>query len=349
VSCYDEGFGESKAMVIDSAKNLYTTGYSYSSSYPTTANAFDKTHNSSDDIVYTIHRFINTAANSDFDGDGKSDHAVYRDGMWYLLRSTQGQLSVPFGLPNDIPTPADFDGDGKADIAVWRDQQNESSFYILQSSTNTYKTENFGISNDDPTIVGDYDGDSKADIAVYRNGSAGQQSYFYYRGSLNNPNGNITFIPWGTQNDKPAVGDYNSDGLNDFAVFRSSEGNWYILDNMTRTWKAQKFGLSTDKIVPGDYDGDGKTDIAVFRPSNGTWYIKQSSVPSNFSNHIRYEQWGLENDTLVPADYDGDGKVDVAVWRSGSWLYKQSSNGSENLGTNYGLSTDKPVQSFIVH
>lgn len=350
ISCYSNTYGDSQAMVIDSAKNLYTAGYSYIDSYPTAGNAFDKIYNGSDDIVFTKHRFINTAINSDFDGDGKSDTSVFRDGTWHIQQSSQGHLSVQFGLPDDIPTPADFDGDGKTDIAVWRAHPTKADFYIFQSSNNTFRTEQFGKAGDDPMAVGDYDGDGKADVAVYRNAAEGQQSYFYFRGSLDNPNSDTTYVPWGTQDDKPAVGDYNGDGKVDFAVFRPSQATWYILNNDSAapTWRAERFGLATDKLVPADYDGDGKTDVAVFRPSNGTWYIKQSSIPPNYWNVIRYDQWGLGTDTLVPADYDGDGQTDVAVWRDGAWYVKQSRNGA-SLGTNYGLTNDKPVQSLYVH
>jgi hypothetical protein len=41
----------------------------------------------------------------DYDGDGKTDISVYRDGVWYFLNSTAGFSAVLFGLPNDKPIP----------------------------------------------------------------------------------------------------------------------------------------------------------------------------------------------------------------------------------------------------
>lgn len=44
----------------------------------------------------------------DFDGDGKDDQAVYRNGVWYLNRSTSGFLATSFGLASDIAIPAEY-------------------------------------------------------------------------------------------------------------------------------------------------------------------------------------------------------------------------------------------------
>ena len=44
----------------------------------------------------------------DYDGDGKTDAAIYRNGQWWLLQSTSGISSQQFGLAGDKPIPAAY-------------------------------------------------------------------------------------------------------------------------------------------------------------------------------------------------------------------------------------------------
>lgn len=280
---------------------------------------------------------------SDFDGDGKADPSIFRPstGFWYMNRSTQGFNAMQLGIATDTVTPADFDGDDKTDLAVWREAPaNQAAFYILQSSNNVLRIELFGQTGDKPMTVADWDGDGKADPSVYRDSAVGAQSYFYYRGSLNNPSGNITYVPWGTTGDKAVRGDFDGDGKSDAAIFRPSQQRWYVRLSSTGALSTDVWGISTDNLVCADYDGDSKTDLAVFR--NGVWYVKQSS-----NGQPAYFSWGLSTDVLVPADYDGDGKTDPAVYRNGIWYIRSSSTSALSVAT-FGLSTDRAIPSAYV-
>ncbi len=281
---------------------------------------------------------------SDFDGDGRADASVFRNGTWFINPSAsnpgfapQSFYSVQFGLSTDKLTPADFDGDGKTDIAVWREGA-FGYFYVLQSATNTFRPIQFGTTGDNPTVVGDWDGDGKADAAVYRSGASGGQSYFYYRPS-SQPTVDFVTVNWGTGGDKPMRGDFDGDGKSDAAVFHPSDGVWYIRQSSNSQARYDYWGTATDKFVPNDYDGDGKSDLAVFR--NGVWYIKQSSNGSPLS-----KSWGANTDLLVPADYDGDGKSDLAVYRNGVYYILNAANAPTYV--NFGAVGDVPIASVFV-
>lgn len=138
---------------------------------------------------------------------------------------------------------------------------------------------------------------------------------------------------------RKSVNDYDGDGETDVAVFRPSNGTWYLAGSDDADVRTIQWGVNGDLPVQADYDNDGSVDLAVFRPSNGTWYIRESGRGT-----IRYERWGLSGDIPAAADYDGDAKIDIAVFRpsNGIWYIKQSSD-NQVLFVNWGLNGDTPV------
>ncbi len=103
----------------------------------------------------------------DFDGDGRGDLAVFRNGNWFLLESANQSFRevLSLGSAADRPVPADYDGDGITDLAFYRPAN--GGWYRLSSSNNALSLVRFGTSRDVP-VPADYDGDGKSDIAIFR-------------------------------------------------------------------------------------------------------------------------------------------------------------------------------------
>ena len=116
----------------------------------------------------------------DYDGDGKTDLAVWRpvqagvEGLWFVLRSSDGRGEARgWGSSSlhDVPVPGDYDGDGKADLAVWRPVEgvHEGIWYVLPSRTGAGVAQAFGASSlgDIPFPV-DFAGVGRAQFGIYR-------------------------------------------------------------------------------------------------------------------------------------------------------------------------------------
>jgi hypothetical protein len=140
---------------------------------------------------------------ADYDGDGRSDHAVYHPprssgaaGAYYLLQSTAGVAIVPSltATYSNWVVPGDYDGDGRDDIAV-TEAQSGRLLWLIRLGNGAVLSVPWGATGDKPAW-GDYDGDGKTDPAVWRPGTP---SIFYVRRSSDD---GMTVIPWGFSTDQ---------------------------------------------------------------------------------------------------------------------------------------------------
>ncbi len=276
----------------------------------------------------------NSRTRFDFDGDNKTDAAIYRPslGQWWYLRSSDIQSrAYQFGTSTDKIVPADYTGDGKTDIAVWRPSNGE--VFVLRSEDSSFYSFPFGTSGDIPAPA-DFDGDNIDDFAVFRPSSA-----IWY---ILQSSGGITIQGFGINGDMPVVNDYDGDGKADLAIFRPGVYQWWI-NKSSGGVTALQFGAAGDKPVPADFTGDGKSDMAFWRPSTGQWFIVRSEDSSFYA-----APFGSNGDVPVAGDYDGDGKADLAVWRpnNSTWYMLGSQNGFSAVG--FGLSNDDPVPASFL-
>ena len=184
-------------------------------------------------------------ASADYDGDGATDIAVFRAGVWYIIDSATGNFRYEYwGTSGDVPAANDYDGDGKADLTIARSEGGQRVWYTRFSANAQTRVLTWGISSD-AFFTGrtDFDADGKADLLVIRNVS-GQRNFYILRSS----DSQLQILQWGLSSDVVKLGDYDGDGKTDPAVTRAVSGQrvFYILQSSNGGPRYETFGLAGD-------------------------------------------------------------------------------------------------------
>lgn len=144
--------------------------------------------------------------------------------------------------------------------------------------------------------------------------------------------------------------DFNGDGIDDVAIYRSRTGTWSVNtgDGLgfrnwatyeRRSWTQQRFA---------DFNGDGMTDVANYSSTDGTWWVSLSNG-SRFVDRVGepptayaalwadYAQLTWKRQVI--GDYNGDGMADIANFSAddGTWHVSLST------GTRFGDTAAAPA------
>jgi PKD repeat protein len=201
-------------------------------------------------------------------------------GMWSLSDDDAGATSFYVGNPGDYPLMGDWDCDGVATPGLYR--QSDGFVYLRNSNSQGVADLEFFFGDPgDVPLAGDFDGDGCDSVALYRP-SEGRFFVINHlgadRGSLGAADVSYFF---GNPGDKPFVGDFDGDGIDEFGLHRESTG--YVYFRLTHTQgpadTAFFYGDPGDKIFAGDWTSDGVDTVAIYRPSEGRVYLRHSNSP----------------------------------------------------------------------
>jgi hypothetical protein len=279
--------------------------------------------------------------------------ADLRAKRWYVdIHTTNFPDGEIRGQIKIATTPSDFDGDGRTDIRVLRAA--DYGFYTLNSKSNSVSFNSFGGLGTLNSASDDYDGDGRGDLVTFFIAGTGGNSRIWR--ILQTGSNTVREVYWGLVTDQIVPADYDGDGKTDIAVFRRTEGIWFILLSTTNQMRVEYWGQTggNDLGYVGDFDKDGKSDLTVIRPTdNGptAWFTRRSS-----DGAMNVVFWGgvaaPATDSFFPPtaqiDIDGDGRQDHMVLRDLSitestpvtYYIRRSSDG-QSFVLQWGLDSDQ--------
>jgi RHS repeat-associated protein len=252
---------------------------------------------SSDGLVGT---FFDPWFVGDFNGDGKSDVALYHlvgdnhriqlglsTGTSFVARDVPPTADVPTDIAPADCTTGDFNGDGRTDFAF--NHASDSSFWVGLSIGNGFNWVKFstfaGYSHDVP-LHGDFDGDGKMDTAFYQGNDAttwvglsagnvpdlvneiangfGGTTRIAYAPSSAWPNTNLPFVVQTTASVSQSAGISHYSDPFDTTTYRYAGGLWDGLDR-------RFLGFHYNKAIPPcDEDDDQSSACPVVE----TWFAQ---------------------------------------------------------------------------
>jgi len=267
---------------------------------------------------------------NDYDGDGKSDFALYDalTGYWTILLSSRNYASgiqLAMGAIGWRTMPGDYDGDGKTDMAVA--DKTGTWCMLLSGSNNLAVTVNFGVAGSG-AVPADYDGDGLTDLAYFIKATG------EWKILLSDSQAEATTLSG--PGFVPAPADFDGDGLADRCIYRESTGEWHVLLSGSAFMEVGAiWGGPGFQAVPGDYDGDGQADLGAYNKTTGEWrMLLSSSGYTTLAGGI----WGSAAHKPVPGDYDGDGAADPMVYADAmaDWGALLSGSGYAGAGLTFG-------------
>jgi hypothetical protein len=170
----------------------------------------------------------------DWDGNGTSTPAVWRNGVFYLRNANttgNADIVVHYGNPDDLPIVGDWNGDGTDTIGARRG----SEFFLRNTNTtgNADLQYQFGNGGELP-IVGDWNGTGGDKPGVYRvsyNPATQDVTHQVFMRTTHSTGiadlPPVEIPPTDEGSPYPMVADFDANGTEDVNSYNYNSGIWY--------------------------------------------------------------------------------------------------------------------------
>ena len=204
-------------------------------------------------------------------------------GQWHLDTGSGTVATFYYGNPGDVPFMGDWDCDGTDTPGLYR--QSDGYVYLRNSNTEGAADITFFFGNPgDVPLAGDFNGAGCDTVSIYRPSEA----RFYVITELGEDGGGLgaadySFL-FGDAGDKPVVGDWNGDGIDEIGLHRESSGFFYYRTSLTTGIADGQFyfGDPGDRFVAGDWGiADFVETPGLFRPLNNVFYFRHTLTQGN--------------------------------------------------------------------
>jgi hypothetical protein len=277
--------------------------------------------------------------------DASNDNAVLGKATLGVIEN-EGFLNAWSILPNpnddSLAATGDFNGDGILDMVICCVAN--SMAVLLGNGDGTFAAGAALAAPGAAVAVADFNGDGFADLLVLY-GNDTMQTF------LGNGDGTFTAgpaMPVGFGPEGVAVGDFNQDGIPDFALADSSPNTVSIfLGNGDGSFTAQPPLVGTTVpviVVAGDFNNDGIPDLLVGGESGSSIYLGNGN--GTFTQGPSLPPGG---GTVAVADFNGDGNLDLAFAGGTSLLvYLGNGDGTFTAGPTYSFGNITEVNNIQV-
>jgi hypothetical protein len=215
----------------------------------------------------------------------------------------------------------DFNADGFPDLAVVNNSDNTVTVLLGDGKGGFAPATHspFAVGNSPvAVVVGDFNGDGSQDLAV-SNFADNTVTILLGNGSANFTPAANSPVATGSGPAFLAVGDFNSDGIQDLAVPNFHDGTVTVLvgngaGRFTAAGTPLTVGTSPGTVVVGDFNRDGFQDLAVANSGSSTVTVLMGNGAAVFTAATGSPfTTGAGAFSLVVGDFNGDGFLDIAT------------------------------------